>query len=52
MADHEEAKSCTQVEQDESVFINGMIRVVDQEGIFIDEGGLGFLKRYAVLLPI
>ncbi len=52
MADHEDAKPCAQAEQDESVFINGMIRVIDQKGIFIFEDGLGFLKRNAVLFPI
>ncbi len=52
MADNEDAKSCAQPKQDESVFINGMIRVIDQEGIFIYEDRLGFLKRYAMLFPI
>jgi hypothetical protein len=52
MADHEDVKSCAQAEQDESVLINGMIRVTDQKGILIDKDGLGFLKRYAVLFPI
>jgi hypothetical protein len=52
MANNKDARSCAQAEQDESVFINGMIRVIDQEGIFIDENGLGFLKRDAMLFPI
>ena len=52
MTDHKDAKSCTHAEQDESVFIKGMIRVIDQKSILIDKNGLSFLKGYAVLSPI
>ena len=52
MANNKDVKSCAQAEQDKSVFINGMVRVIDQEGILIDKDSMGFLEGYAVLSPI
>jgi len=36
-------------EQDEAVFDIGMIRILKQEGLLVQEGGLSFLKRDPVL---
>jgi len=52
MANNKDVKSCAQAEQDESVFINGMVWVIDQEGILVDKDSLGFLEGDAVLSPI
>jgi hypothetical protein len=52
MANNKDVQSCAQAEEDEPVFISGMIRVIDQEGVLVDEDGLCFLERYAMLFPI
>jgi hypothetical protein len=52
MANNKDVQSCAQAEEDEPVFISGMIRVIDQEGVLVDEDGLSFLERYAMLSPI
>ncbi|MDP1524599.1 MAG: hypothetical protein Q8M20_02195 [Rhodocyclaceae bacterium] len=52
MADHQDFQGITHAEQNETVFLFRMIRVVDQFGAIIMEGRLRFLEADAVLAEI
>jgi hypothetical protein len=49
VANDESAKRGAQTEQDEAVFVVGVIGVIDEQSMIVQEDGLGLLERNAVL---
>ena len=52
MADHKETKAGAKTEQKETDLVDGMVWVVDQQRVVVEEDGLGLRKRNAMALPI
>jgi hypothetical protein len=49
---HENPESETESEKHEAVLLVGVVRVVDQQGIVVEEDALGLLERDPVLAPV
>src|SRR3990172_12293726 len=52
MANNHQANRCTQPQKNETIFVAGMVRVMNHQGIFIDEHRLCLFKRYSVFLLV
>jgi hypothetical protein len=52
MAHEQHPESSAEAQQDESVFGVGMIRVFDDQGVFVQKRGLRLFERHVVLLEI
>ena len=52
MADDERSQCTTQAEKNETLFWIGMIGIGNQQGMFIKEHRLSFLKRHVVFPPV
>src|SRR5438105_1900376 len=49
MADQEQPKRAAQAQKDETLFVFGMVRVIDQPGTFVEKDGTGLFERDTVL---
>ena len=52
MAHDESAKRRAQAEKDEAILVVGMVRIIDEQGVVVQEDRLGFLERDAVLVLV
>ncbi len=52
MTYHERAQRAAEPEEDESVFVLGMVGVGDQKCVFVEEHRLRLLERNTVLMPV
>ena len=52
MAHDEEPQGLAHSQQDETIFLIGMIWVSDEPGVLVEENGLRFLEMHAVLSKI
>jgi hypothetical protein len=49
VAYRQEAKHRTQAEQDEAILDAGVVRIIEQEAMFVEKGGLSLLEGHLVL---
>ncbi len=52
MTDNQKANAGAQAEQKEADLVDGVVRVIDQQGVVVEEDGLRLLERDTVALPI
>ena len=52
VADHEQSQATAQPEQDKSVFLFGVVRVIDELGILVCEDSLSVLEAHPVLAQV
>jgi hypothetical protein len=42
----------THTKKEESVFLSGMFRIVNEQGMLVSEDGLPLFERYAMFTPV
>ena len=52
MTDNENSKGRAETEEKKADFVDRVVRIVDQQGVVVEEDGLGFFKGNAVSFPV